>query len=892
MSDTSEKTRISSPVTRIGKYDVIDVLGHGGMGVVYRGIDRRIGREVAIKTLTQGFAGDPDMLARFYDEAQRTGRLKHANIVTVYDMGDENGVPYIVMECIDGDPLDKLIKANAPLSMATRLRIIEDTCSALGYAHRCHVIHRDVKPANIFVQADGVVKLLDFGIARLEKRNPGDDGRTRTGHIIGTIPYMAPERLRNENIDGRSDIFAAGVVLYQLITGRLPFSGDDVVLMQQILQYPHPPITNFGEFPAVLSMIVDRALAKNPEDRYSAAEEMAGDLSGAITELKQEQIVEMMPEAQRLMEAQEFTRARAVLQQVLKLDGAHPEARQLLLDIQRHFTQRQREERIQQIRQLAEDAIEEKRFDQSLSMLEEALKLDASNPELQRLQKKAQREKEKQERIEEYLTQAELARRRGDYESAIAAAQKALKVDKSNSRVVAMCNLLSREAEQAGKQVQARRLLDAARAEISARRYNEAIELLRQVEQFDPTNAELSLLLGDANAGLNQIRRRETVAAIESEVTRATTLEELQHAAQSIHAAMAAMPSESALFRLKTQVDRQLRDHENRRLVDETVQKCRDLRPREALELVREALQRVPGDERLMSLDALLTERFRQQTVEERRSEYVQRAREALGKSQFTDAVRILELCQNEGIATNEILSLLDFARTEELEHQRQETLRNNLAKAQVLMRDESFDECIGFLEEAIRRKEDTALRMLLDQAETGRAALRKQVEGALASAAKLAQAGRIADSLHLLESQSSGVQRSEKIQMALRALREESNQALYRMIGRAYAVLESDLPTGEKVIRRVAAATDPASTTRTITKSFRARGRSTADRVIGTILERSSQLLRDRDRNGAGDLLQRVSGLLDFASLETKTDWHRLESKVSKNTGVTNVRN
>jgi serine/threonine-protein kinase len=891
MSDTSEKTRISSPVTHIGKYDVIDVLGHGGMGVVYRGIDRRIGREVAIKTLTQGFSGDPDMLARFYDEAQRTGRLKHANIVTVYDMGDENGVPYIVMECIDGDPLDKLIKANAPLSMATRLRIIEDTCSALGYAHRNHVIHRDVKPANIFVQADGVVKLLDFGIARLEKRNPGDDSRTRTGHIIGTIPYMAPERLRNESIDGRSDIFSAGVVLYQLVTGRLPFSGDDVVLMQQILSYPHPPITNFGEFPAVLSMIVDRALAKNPEDRYSAAEEMAGDLNGAITELKQEQIVEMLPEAQRLLEAQEFTRARAVLQQVLKLDGAHPEARQMLLDIQRHFTQRQREERIQQIRQLAEDAIEEKRFDQSLSMLEEALKLDASNPELQRLQKKAQREKDKQERIEEYLTQAELARRRGDYESAMAAAQKALKVDKSNSRVVAMCNMLSREAEQAGKQVQARRLLDAARAEISARRYNEAIELLQQVEQFDPTNPELPLLLGDANAGLSQIRRRETVAAIESEVSRASTLEELQHAAQSIQAAMAAMPSESALFRLKTQVDRQLREHDKRRLVDETVQKCRDLRPREALELVREALQRVPGDERLMSLDALLTERFRQQTVEERRSEYLQRAREALGKSQYTDAVRILELCQNEGIATSEILSLLDFARSEELEHQRQETLRSNLAKAQVLMRDESFDECIGFLEEAIRRKEDTALRMLLDQAETGRETLRKQVEGALASASKLAHAGRIPDALQLLESQSPGVQRSAKLQMALRALREESNQALYRMIGRAYAVLESDLVTGEKVIRRVAAATDPASAPRSITKSFRARGRSTADRVIGTVLERSKELLRDRDRNGAGDLLQRVTGLLDFASLETRTDWHRLESKVSKNTGVTRLR-
>jgi serine/threonine protein kinase len=147
---------------RIGKYDILEELGRGGMGVVYRAIDRQIGREVAVKTLTQNIAGDREMLARFYEEGRKTGRLNHPHIVTVYDLGEDNGVPYIVMERVEGDPLDKLIARDVQLSMMDRLRIVEETCSALGYAHSNNVIHRDVKPANIFVQA-----------ARLRHRPPG-----------------------------------------------------------------------------------------------------------------------------------------------------------------------------------------------------------------------------------------------------------------------------------------------------------------------------------------------------------------------------------------------------------------------------------------------------------------------------------------------------------------------------------------------------------------------------------------------------------------------------------------------------------------------------------------------------------------------------------------------
>ena len=231
-------------ITRIGKYDIVGLLGRGGMGVVYRGIDKSLGREVAIKTLTGGISNDPDMLARFYDEGRKTGSFKHSNIVTVYELGDHNGIPYIAMELIEGNPLDKLIRTEEPLPMIESLRIVEELCAALAYAHRNNVIHRDVKPANIFVQPDGRVKLLDFGIARLEEKKNKELSLTRPGVVIGTLDYMAPERLRDKPLDGRSDIFAAGVVLYQLVSGQLPFSGEESMVMQRILNEPHPPLSS------------------------------------------------------------------------------------------------------------------------------------------------------------------------------------------------------------------------------------------------------------------------------------------------------------------------------------------------------------------------------------------------------------------------------------------------------------------------------------------------------------------------------------------------------------------------------------------------------------------------------------------------------------------------
>jgi serine/threonine-protein kinase len=869
-------------IARIGKYQILEELGHGGMGVVYRGVDSAIGREVAIKTLTEGFADDASMLSRFYDEVRITGNLNHPNIVTVYEVGDEHGTPYIVMECVKGRALDKIIAAREPMSLSDKLRIIEETCSALGYAHRNNIIHRDVKPANIFVLQDGNAKLLDFGIARLEKREQ-EAGNTRVGHLIGTIPYMAPERLRGEPLDGRSDVFAVGVVLFQLVAGQLPFTGVDAILMQKILQDHHPSLSELGvTCPKALEGVIDRALAKDPDDRYTTADEMAIELSTIIAELRQGEVEELFSQARDLMQADQLAQARTVLSQIIRIDNKHSGAKELLIEIQGQFTQRRREMNAQQVRQQAEDAFASKRYDQCLAILDGGKELFASFPDLEVLHAKAQKEKERQGRINELLNLAESARRRGDYKLAVAQAEKARKIDRTNPRIAALCVQLSTEAGHAQRQAEAKALLSAARGELNARHFSEAIDILKQAEGLDPTNPELPILLNDTKSAMEQSRRREVIDRLEDAVSQASTIEQLEQVASSIQGAMAEMPTESALFRLNAQVERLVREQRNRRLVEDTVAACKDLAPREALDRVREAEAAVPGDERLMNLEAFLVERLRLQSVDERRADYIGRAREALARKQFSEAIRLLELCEAEGIASPEILSLLDFARNEEQDHRRLDRLRNDLAHAQSLIADSSFDEAIDFLEQALRQNEDQALRVLLDQAKGGREAYLRRIDVALASLAKFVQSGNLDKAVQFLQMQPKPVQQSARASAALAAIEEAQRQAVFRTIGRAYGALSADLPAADTFLRQAQHASTDQAVCDALGESFRHRQQLFADASIAEAVRGARAMVRERNKDGAEKLLMAVSTTLPFASRTVRDEWEAARRKAT----------
>ncbi len=251
------------------------------MGVVYRATDEILGREVAIKTFTKGLLDREEMRQRFLGEGRSLARLSHPNIVTIHEFSFQDEDPYIVMELVKGKSLQKLIDSKLEIPMAGRVRLVRDVCETLAYAHGLQVIHRDIKPANIFVQPDGQIKLLDFGIAQMAS---SDRAMTRAGSVIGSMEYVAPERIRGEVLDGRADVFSAGVVLYQLLTGQVPFAAEtEYALMQKIVAEAFPPLPEVsGLFPASLSDAVARALAKSPNDRFQSADAMAAALSTVL----------------------------------------------------------------------------------------------------------------------------------------------------------------------------------------------------------------------------------------------------------------------------------------------------------------------------------------------------------------------------------------------------------------------------------------------------------------------------------------------------------------------------------------------------------------------------------------------------------------------------------
>jgi beta-lactam-binding protein with PASTA domain/tRNA A-37 threonylcarbamoyl transferase component Bud32 len=259
-----------------GRYRIVRKLGTGGMANVYLAEDEVLGRRVAIKILNDRHAGDDQFVERFRREAKNAASLSHPNIVSIYDRGEAEGTYYIAMEYLDGRSLKELIVARGPAPVNVAIEYARQILAAIRFAHRHGIVHRDIKPHNVLVDAEGRLKVTDFGIARA-----GASQMTEAGSIIGTAQYLSPEQAKGAPVDQTSDLYSVGVVLYELLTGVVPFSGDTPVeiAMKHLSSAPESPSAKRGEIPRELDLIVQRALAKDPVDRYQSAEEMDEDLA-------------------------------------------------------------------------------------------------------------------------------------------------------------------------------------------------------------------------------------------------------------------------------------------------------------------------------------------------------------------------------------------------------------------------------------------------------------------------------------------------------------------------------------------------------------------------------------------------------------------------------------
>jgi len=267
---------------QIGRYRITGRIGRGGMGMVYRGVDDSLEREVAVKTLTAEGALDEDSRRRFEVEARAAARLQHPNIVIVYERGEDRGVPFIAMELLPGTDLEALMRSGEEMLLAEKLGVVIQVCRGLAYAHERNVVHRDIKPSNVRLLDDGTAKIMDFGIAKLEGTQI-----TRTGMVVGTVHYMSPEQVRGQKLDGRSDVFSLGVILYELLSGHRPFRGEGTTqVLYKIVAEPHPrlEVPGLGDLGPRLESIVDKALAKDKGARFAGAAEMATELQAVLGE--------------------------------------------------------------------------------------------------------------------------------------------------------------------------------------------------------------------------------------------------------------------------------------------------------------------------------------------------------------------------------------------------------------------------------------------------------------------------------------------------------------------------------------------------------------------------------------------------------------------------------
>jgi serine/threonine-protein kinase len=268
----------SKPVTQLGRYEILAELGQGSMGVVYKARDPVLDRVVAIKTINLNLPKDElaEYEARFYQEARAAGGLNHPNIVTIYDIGKSDRVAYMAMELLEGDELRAILSAGHALPAVQALDVASQVAEGLSYAHERHIVHRDIKPANVMVVRDGLVKITDFGIARMRT----NDVKTMTGMILGSPKYMSPEQVAGKRADHRSDLFSLGVVLHEMLTGQPPFQADTVhgLMYQTLNSTPAAPSSRNPELPEIVDLIVAKALSKNVEERYQSAADLAKDL--------------------------------------------------------------------------------------------------------------------------------------------------------------------------------------------------------------------------------------------------------------------------------------------------------------------------------------------------------------------------------------------------------------------------------------------------------------------------------------------------------------------------------------------------------------------------------------------------------------------------------------
>lgn len=875
----------------ISKYQVIRVLGRGGMGEVLLAQDD-LGRRVAIK---RPFASAlADGLARFKLEA-RAATLTHPNIPVVYEMGTQaDGLPFIAMEFVEGEPLDKLIASGKQIDLILKLSIVEQICAGLGYAHEKNIIHRDVKPANIIVQPNGVAKIIDFGIAKITNVEMTAE-LTQSSQIIGSLHYIAPERFKAEAIDGRVDIFSAGVILYLLLTGTLPFAGGETTASYRIVNEAHNALSeHIKDYPKALDGIMDRALAKNPEDRFSTAEDFADAIRDVIDDLKQTKVSQLFNDAERLTMESRYDPALELLDEAIKLEPANTQVRKLRRMVRDHQERRRRQDRLREFIAKAESLIAIENYPDALAQLKEALPLDSSSTELRDRIAFVEKKKDLYDRSLAALTAAEAARNRGDITAALRIAERAVQDDPENTKLLAIRGAIAKQLEREAMQARVVAILDSAQAEFSRKDFTAVETLLAEAAAIDNSHPKIEELRAELARNRDLDVRRQLMDEVQRRVNDFLRGDNYEMAADLLNRAIEKLPSETTLHRLKMDVDTAARKFDSQRFIEEAISSARQTfasNPPKALLNLRNAIDQMPGEERLISYERTLRQQYDKLLKQQILSDTLRNAREFLSNRHPEKAVDLLEAYQLEHGGQTELDELLNLARQEQRGQERRSLIESASVKVRGLVDDYRFAEAIEILESvlaspAVQNSGDKTLPNLLEDVRQQQQQAIQKTEVVRKRAVMLRERGQLDEALRVLKQHLATSPNSAPAQDLLRAIQSQweiQQVTMQAVTAAAQASQQANFAAACESLQAVVRAYgESEELTRANQQVLAARSVHAQEIVSQSIVTSRAALMR-KDVNGALDALRAANEMLEFADSAKQADWRRIAQAAKK---------
>jgi serine/threonine-protein kinase len=771
---------------RIGKYELRSEIGRGGFGRVYRAYDPTVDRFVALKVLAAG--AESDLLTRFKNEAAAAGKLRHKNIVIIHEYGEHKGTPYLVMEFLEGQDLQHAMSNHTPLTLLQKMRIMAEVAAGLECAHQNGVVHRDVKPANIMLLRDGSVKIMDFGIARLLRN---DSARlTQKGYLVGSVAYMSPEQLKDGDVDALCDIWAYGVIYYELLTGQPPFqSGDPASTMYKILHEEPRSLRSLEPgCPEALERIVLKALSKHRDLRYQQFEDLLFDTEPILIELQQQEAARLLTEAKKLFAGHQHEPALNVIREVLELDPTNRQARQLREVVQQQLKRVAVRPRVESIMKKAEEKASVREYGQAMDLLDSAHRLDPTDPEIPVLIERVRINREQSERAAKLLQAAHENLERNNLTSAQRLASEALRIDPNNSDARMLLEQVQRGIAQREEEHRRDETIAKARSLLLIQAYDEAIALLRDLRTRHPDHTPLIELLENAEQQKVEQDRKARIAAGLSEAKSLLRESKLAEAVRRLETLSYDFPSEQEVADLLAHVRRELARVQQAEAVDKIARKAwslaRDFQFEESIVLVEAGLKQYPGDVLLTRiLDTVLDSKAAHER-ERAVVDIVKKCDALRSENRLSEALDILDAALRDWSDDQALIDLrLKIIR--ELETQKTAAIKREfIQSAQNALVSKMFQKAIQACEEAlIQFPGDAEIMHLLATAEKG---LRDEeiarfVAEQVATARQLEAANNRQAALDLLERTNAGYpDRQELIQEIARlatALQQEEKR-------------------------------------------------------------------------------------------------------------------